>query len=457
LVKFIPYPITIGFTTGIAVTLFTGQLGDFFGFQIANLPANFIGKLIAYGQNIGTISIYTTIIGLGSLLLIVVWNRYNRYIPGSLVALVVATLFVKFGQWPVQTIGGRFGELSAAFPTMQIPVLDFAMVRGLVGPALSIAILGSIESLLSAVVADGMTGRRHNSNMELVAQGTGNLVSALFGGLPVTGAIARTAANVRSGGRTPIAGMVHAVTVLVCTLVFMPMVKHVPMTTLAAILFTVCYNMVEWRSIKELLRAPKSDINVLLATFLFTVIFDLVVAIEVGLALAVLLFMKRMIEVTDVIDISDSVNYNQPDDCQLPVELADKVMVYRIQGPFFFGAANSFLNVEKQLNREIRAIIFCMEEAQAMDATGLHALLVFLHTCRKMKIEVFIVGAKEQPMRAMAKGRILEMVNDKHIYQTKEEAFAYIVSVQQHMINIEKYTHRWHHLHESPSDHNKKS
>lgn len=449
LIKFIPYPITIGFTAGIAVTLFAGQIGDFSGMHIENLPADFFGKVTAYIANIDTVNGYTLLVGCGSLLLIVLWNRWNRYIPGSLVALVLATAATALLHLPVETIGTRFGSLSSELPKFTLPRLDIKTLSSLVGPALSIAVLGSIESLLSAVVADGMTGKKHNSNMELVAQGVGNIFSSIFGGLPVTGAIARTAANIRNGGKTPVAAILHSITILICTLIFMPLVKHIPMTALSAILFTVCYNMIEWRSIKELFRAPKSDIVVLLTTFVFTVVFDLVIAIQIGLLLAMLLFIKRMVEVTDIVDITSEALDEEQADFILPKELIDKVIVYQVQGPFFFGAANSFLNVENRLSSQIRAIVFCMDQVPAMDATGIHALLVFLHTCRRHKVEVFLVGARQQPMRSMQKGRILEMVNQHHIYDTKEEALEYILSVSDHLINMHKHPHVWHRLHDA--------
>jgi SulP family sulfate permease len=455
MIKFIPYPITIGFTAGIAVTLFAGQIGDFLGLAIEKMPAEFFEKLSVYAETFHTLNLHTAIIGIGSLAVILVWNRFNRYIPGSLVALVAATLTVRFTGWNVATIGSRFGELSASLPPLVFPSLDYATISGLFGPAISIAVLGSMESLLSAVVADGMTGQKHNSNMELVAQGAGNVASALFGGLPVTGAIARTAANVRSGGRTSIAGMVHAVTVLCCTLIFMPYVKLVPMTALAAILFTVCYNMIERRSIREVFRAPKSDISVMIITFVMTVVFDLVVAIQAGLVMAMLLFIKRMMDVTNIKDITDeALVFDERDADLLPKELKGKVIVYRLQGPFFFGAANSFLNVENSLEHGVKAIIFDMKGAEAIDATGMHALLVFLHTCRKRNVEFFLVGAKEQPMKAMEKGKILAMINDKHIYATKAEAIQYIKSVQQHLIHMDEHTHHWHKLHKAPASGN---
>ncbi len=453
MIKFIPYPITIGFTTGIAVTLFAGQVGDFLGLAIEKMPAEFFEKLSVYAETMDTLNVYTALVGVGSLTLILLWNRFNRYIPGSLVALVAATLTVKFTGWDVATIGSRFGELSAQLPPLALPSMDYATISGLIGPALSIAVLGSMESLLSAVVADGMTGQKHNSNMELIAQGAGNLTSALFGGLPVTGAIARTAANVRSGGRTAVSGLVHAITVLCCTLIFMPYVKHVPMTTLAAILFTVCYNMIERRSIQEIFRAPKSDLSVGLITFAMTVAFDLVVAIQAGLIMAVVLFIKRMMDVTDIQDITDDTLVFDDQNAELlPKELKGKVIVYRLQGPFFFGAANSFLNVENSLEKGVKAIVFCMDGAEAIDATGLHALLVFLQTCRKRNVEFFLVGAKEQPMKAMEKGKILAMINEKHIYATKEEAIQYIKSVQVHLVHMDEHPHHWHKLHKAPSD-----
>ena len=301
LIKYIPYTITTGFTCGIAVTLFVGQLKDFFGLQMKSVPSEFWDKIIAYGKNIGTINVTATVIGLVAVAIMLIWPKVTDKIPGSLVAIIVTTAIVYFAKLDVNTIGSVYGQLNSSFPKFHVPAISMKLVQQMLSPAFTIAVLAAIESLLSAVVSDGMIGDTHKSNAELIGQGLGNIFSGLFGGIPATGAIARTAANVRNGGRTPIAGITHCVTLTIILLVLMPLAALIPMTTLAAVLLVVAANMADWESFFRLCKsAPKSDIIVLVATFFLTVFFDLVVAIEIGVVLAALLFMKRMAETADI-------------------------------------------------------------------------------------------------------------------------------------------------------------
>ena len=301
LIKYIPYTITTGFTCGIAVTLFVGQLKDFFGLEIASVPSEFLNKVIAYVQNISTINLTSTIIGVVAIIIMLFWPKVTDKIPGSLIAIIITTAIVYFAKLPVNTIGSVYGELNSAFPTFHAPALSMKLVQEMISPAFTIAILASIESLLSCVVSDGMIGGHHRSNAELVGQGVGNIMSSLFGGIPATGAIARTAANVKNGGRTPIAGIVHAITLLLILLFLMPYASMIPMTCLAAILIMVAYNMSGFKTFGHMIKtAPKSDILVLITTLLLTVFFDLVVAIEIGMVMAAFLFMKRMSDVGEV-------------------------------------------------------------------------------------------------------------------------------------------------------------
>lgn len=358
LIKYIPYTITTGFTCGIAVTLFVGQLKDFFGLSIASVPSEFLDKVIAYISNIGTINWLATGIGLAAIVIMLVWPKVTDKIPGSLIAIIITTAIVYFADLQVNTIGSVYGELSSSFPSFTVPVFSFKLIQEMLSPAFTIAILAGIESLLSAVVSDGMIGDTHKSNAELIGQGLGNIFSGLFGGIPATGAIARTAANVRNGGRTPIAGIVHCITLTIILLALMPLAALIPMTTLAAVLLIVAANMADWTSFFRLCRtAPKSDIIVLVATFLLTVFFDLVVAIEVGVVLAALLFMKRMAETADV----KSWKYTEePDVTPGEVEklrvLDRSIRVFEISGPLFFAAADQLLSIDSKAYTKVVVI-----------------------------------------------------------------------------------------------------
>ncbi|WP_234120606.1 SulP family inorganic anion transporter [Clostridium hydrogenum] len=420
-IKYIPYTITTGFTSGIAVTLFSTQLKDFLGISIKNVPSDFLGKWQAYLSNISKIDITTMLVGLGSLLVIILWPKINKTIPGSLIALIIATLVVKFFHLPVDTIGSRFGHISNS-----ITFIDFSkfhiniyIIKELIRPAITIAFLASIESLLSAVVADGMIGKKHNSNMELIGQGVANIASALFGGIPATGAIARTAANIKNGGRTPIAGIVHAIVVLAIMLIFMPFAKLIPMTTLAAILIVVSYNMSQWRSFKGLLKSTKSDVAVLIVTFVFTVVFDLVVAIEIGMVIAMFLFVKRMSESTQIENSSEYYkdNLEEIEGDELILEQTDKlyehlgseILLYEISGPLFFGIANTFIDTMNEIESNPKIIIFKMRYVPSMDATAFNVLKTMEEKCKEKHILILYSEINEQPMKLM---RSAGMVSD---------------------------------------------
>ena len=429
-IKFIPHPITTGFTSGIAVTIFSSQIKDFFGLKIDNVPAEFLEKWKMYIEAFGTTQINTLLIGLLALAIIVFWPKDKIKIPGSLVALVVTTLVVKFTGIDVMTIGGKFGELSAALPMPSIPAFSLEKVQYLIGPAFTIALLGSIESLLSAVVADGMIGGRHRSNTELIAQGLANIASGIFGGIPATGAIARTVANINNGGRTPVAGMVHAITLLLIMVIFMPLAKMIPLSALAAILIVVAYNMSEWREFLELLKSPKSDVAVLLITFFVTVLIDLVKAIEIGMVLAALLFMKRMADVTEVNELmrdtaEEDDSFTPSFDRSILQRLPQHIQVYEISGPLFFGAADKFLEVINEVNGKTQTVILRLRNVPAMDATAVHAIKRFIKVCKKFKIKIVLSGLKMQPYAVLEKAGIIEEIGKENVFELFENALTY--------------------------------
>lgn len=422
-IKFIPHPITTGFTSGIALVIFSTQIKDFLGLKIDNVPAEFIDKWRTYITNIGSASWTSVVLGAISLLIIIFWPRINKKIPGSLVALIVATGAAYFLKLDVETIGSKYGEISSAFPKPNIPMLTFKEIRNLIQPAITIALLGGIESLLSAVVADGMTGKKHNSNTELIAQGVANIGSGIFGGIPATGAIARTAANIKNGGRTPVAGIVHSITLLLIMLIFMPLAKLIPLCTLAAILMVVAYNMSEWKTFKNLMGAPKSDIFVLLTTFILTVLVDLVVAIEAGLILASLLFMKRMSDVTSIENIQlDLSECDENDVDEIENNFSDKVLVYEIKGPFFFGAASKFIETISKAHLSADTVILKMKRVPVMDATALHALDNLYKSCVKNKTKLILSNVQEQPYSVLKKSGFIEKVGEDNIYSNFDEA-----------------------------------
>lgn len=411
LIRFIPYTITTGFTFGIAVTILVGQIKDFFGLIIEGAPISTIDKIKSCVSGIHTMQLQALLIGVICLVILIVWPKVNKVIPGSLIAVIVSIILVKALHMDVKTIGDLY-TISNKLPGITLPNVNLTMVKELLPDAFTIAVLAGIESLLSCVVSDGMIGSRHKPNMELVAQGAGNVASALFGGIPATGAIARTAANVKSGGRTPIAGMVHSVTLLIILVVLMPYAEWIPMPAIAAILFMVAYNMSGWKEFVSLIkRSPKSDILVLVTTFVLTVIFDLVVAIEVGIVMAALLFLKRMSDVTEI----KSWKYlgeeydeeNDPDKISLR-KVPKGTLVYEICGPMFFAAADKFLKISMEPG--IKAVVLRMRSVPAMDVTALHSLQQMVATCKKKNITLIMSHVQEQPMAMMKKAGFDEEV-----------------------------------------------
>lgn len=411
IIQYIPYPITTGFTSGIAVVLFSTQINDFFGLGLNDIPAAFISKWHVYIINMPNLNLAATAIGVLALLIIIFWPKKFKYFPGSLAALTITTIIVQTTGVNVPTIESTFGEISGAIPKPVFPKLTPQIVVSLIKPAIVIAVLAGVESLLSAVVADGMIGKKHRSNMELVAQGVANIGSALFGGLPATGAIARTNANIINGGRTPVAGMMHAVFILIMMLCLMKYIKLIPMTSLAAILFVVSYKMSEWHSFVALFKAPKSDIAVLLLTFFLTVFVDLVVAIEVGIVMAALLFMRRMSAITNIVPMED----NDDDEISDPEDISKRkfnskdIQVYEINGPFFFGAANKVLDFFDNV-RDCKVLVLRMRNVPAMDATGFYALKKLYQRSKHFNVEVVFSKVQKQPLSVMKNNGFIELV-----------------------------------------------
>lgn len=420
LIKFIPKTITVGFTLGIAIGIVTGQIKDFFGLQMGAVPAEFTDKIIAFAENFHTLSLTTLLIGVLALLIQIFWPYVSKKIPGSLVAIIITTVIVSLGKLSVKTIGDLY-TIKAGFPTFMVPDISFDLIRQMISPAFTIAILAAIESLLSCVVSDGMIGGHHRSNAELVGQGVGNIMSALFGGIPATGAIARTAANVKNGGRTPVAGMVHAVTLLLILLFLMPYASLIPMSTLAAILIMVGYNMSGWKTVIRMVRkAPKSDTAVLLITLILTVFFDLVVAIEFGMILASFLFLKHM---ADAAGVRQWVERNYLDEISENTDLKQvpkNTTVYEIFGALFFGAANDFLNVVHEEGKNV--LIFRMRNVPAMDISGLEALEEALETCHKRGMTLVLSHVNEQPMKVMEKAGFIEKIGRENICDNIDKA-----------------------------------
>lgn len=425
LIKYIPYTITTGFTCGIGVSLLVGQLKDFLGLSIKSVPSEFIEKIGAYIKNISTIDVTNVLIGVLSLAILILFPLITDKIPSSLVAIIVTTLVVKFAGLNVNTIGSVYGELSSSLPLPHIPSVTFEMLQSLISPAFTIALLAGIESLLSCVVSDGMIGDKHNSNAELIGQGVGNIFSGLFGGIPATGAIARTAANVKNGGRTPIAGMVHSVTLLVILLVLMPTAALIPMTTLAAVLIVVAWNMCDWSTFFRLVRtAPKSDIIVLVGTFLLTVIFDLVVAIEVGIVVSALLFMKRMSEVSDI----KSWKYiEEPDvadgEAEKLMSVSKEIRVFEIVGPMFFAAAEQLARIDSK--RYTKVVVIRMRSVPAVDASAMHSLHGLADRAEKKGIKLVFSHVNEQPLSVMKKDGFYERIGAENFKSDIVEALNY--------------------------------
>ena len=420
LIKFIPSTITVGFTAGIAVTLFVQQLKDFMGLEIETVPSEFFERIACYAQNIGTLNPYAILIGAIALIIMIVLPYITEKIPGSLVAIIVTTLIVKFFDMDVATIGSVYGELSGSFPMPKLPNINMNMIRNLISPAFTIAILAAIESLLSCVVSDGMIGSRHRSNTELVAQGVGNIFSGLFGGIPATGAIARTAANVKNGGRTPVSGMVHAIVLALIMMLLMPYAALIPMTTLSAVLIVVAYNMSGWREFISMRKSPKSDYAVLLITFILTVCFDLVIAIEVGMIAAALLFMSRMANTADVrkwTDYEESFDEANDPEAIKHMRIPNKTAVYEITGPMFFGASDKLMNILTDAKRSYKVMILRMRGVPALDATACKTLSDIYAECEKSGMTLVISHINEQPLNVLKKDGLYDKIGKENFAQ----------------------------------------
>ena len=421
IIKYIPYPIVVGFTSGIALTIFATQIKDLFGLQIESVPAGFIDKWVVYFRNFDTVSWWSLLIGVGSILIIAFTPKVSRKIPGSLVAIIIMTIVCMIlrgiGVEGVETIGDRF-SISTELPQAEVPHINWDSIVRLAQPAMVIAMLGAIESLLSAAVADGVIGDRHDSNQELVAQGIANMVSPLIGGIPATGAIARTMTNINNGGRTPIAGIAHAIVLALIYLFLMPLVKFIPMACLAGILVVVSYNMSEWRSFKAILKNPKSDIIVLLVTFFLTVIFDLTVAIEVGVLIACLLCMKRMAETTNVSVLSDEIDPSADTDVKGNLEhlvIPEGVKVYEINGPYFFGIGNKFEEMMGDMGGRAKVRIIRMRKVPFIDSTGVHNLSNMCKMCSQMGVKVVLSGVNPQVMKVLENAGMDEVLGKENI------------------------------------------
>lgn len=432
LIRFIPYTITTGFTIGIAVTIVIGQVKDFLGLTFTHSPIETMDKVKECINTIGTFNWQALVVGLVALAILIFWPYLTEKIPASLIAVIVAVLMVKLIGMDVKTIGDLY-TISNKLPGLTIPSMNLEMIRNLLPDAFTIAILAGIESLLSCVVSDGMIGSRHKPNMELVAQGAGNIVSALFGGIPATGAIARTAANVKNGGRTPIAGMVHSISLLLILVVLMPYAAWIPMPAIAAILFMVAYNMSGWREFISLIKkSPKSDVLVLLTTFVQTVVFDLVVAIEVGIVMAALLFLKRMADVTEVKSWKyigeDYDEENDPEAINLR-KVPKHTLVYEITGPMFFAAADKFLEIST--DPEINVVILRMRSVPAMDVTALRSLHNISDVCKKRDIRLVFSHVLEQPRNMMEKAGFVEEVGEENFCANIDAALEYAAQYEQ--------------------------
>ncbi|MDR0394627.1 MAG: sulfate permease [Tannerella sp.] len=428
-IKFIPYPIVVGFTSGIALTIFTTQMKDLFGMSIEKMPGDFISKWAVYAQNISSVSGWSLLIGILSIAIIVLTPKISKKIPGSLVAIIVMTMIVYLmrtylGISGIETIGDKF-EINATLPQPETIPINMETINRLLPSAFTIAMLGAIESLLSATVADGVTGDKHNSNTELIAQGAANIVAPIFGGIPVTGAIARTMTNINNGGRTPVAGIMHAVILLLILLFLGPLTRHIPMSCLAGVLIIVSYNMSEWRTFRSILKNPKSDVVVLLVTFFLTVIFDLTIAIEIGMLLAMVLFMKRIAETTrvsvstDRIDLSGDSEIAHDDEVLV---IPEGVEVYEIDGPFFFGIANKFDECMKQLGDKPKARIIRMRKVPFMDSTGLHNLESLCRLSAKENIQIILSGVNEKVRDVLLRNKMDEKIGAGNICSNIHEA-----------------------------------
>ena len=430
MIKFIPHPVITGFTSGIAVIIFSGGIKDLLGLHMGEVPPGFFDKWITYARTASGFTPEAVAVSALALAVIVLWPKVTRRVPGTFIALIITTAVVSMMDLPVETIGSRFGATSGSIPPIQLPSVSFAQISALVGPAFTIAVLAAIESLLSAVVADGMIGGRHRSNMELIGQGVANIVTPLFGGIPATGAIARTVTNVKNGGRTPVAGIIHAITLLIITLFGARWAGLIPMATLAAILVVVSVQMSQWRTFRAELRSPKSDVMVLLTTFALTVIVDLTVAISVGMVLAAFLFIRRMAEVTNVRVLTNELSETSAESDaadaaeRRSLDSPPGVEVYEINGPFFFGAAEMFKDALARIAGKPKVLIIRMRDVLALDSTGMHALGDVVHRSRKDGTTVLLADVHMQPLVALTNSSLLEEIGEDSLCATLNDALA---------------------------------
>ncbi len=429
IIRYIPYPIVVGFTSGIALTIFTTQIKDLLGLSIAEVPADFIAKWGVYLQHIHTIDWWSAGVGILSVIIIALSPKFSKKIPGSLIAIILMTIVAYLlkmyaGVTTIETIGDRF-TINSEIPDAEMPVMTWETIKELISPAITIAVLGAIESLLSATVADGVIGEHHDSNQELVGQGIANILSPIFGGIPATGAIARTMTNINNGGRTAIAGLIHAGVLLLIFLFLMPLAQYIPMACLAGVLVIVSYNMSGWRTFKQLLKNPKSDITVLLITFLLTVIFDLTIAIEVGLVIACLLCMRRMAETTQVSVITDEIDPNAESDIEIHEEhltIPEGVEVYEINGPYFFGIANRFEEIMQSIGDRPKVRIIRMRRVPFIDSTGIHNLTNFCEICQRENIHIILSGVNEKVHKVLQKSNFYNLLGKENICSNINEA-----------------------------------
>jgi SulP family sulfate permease len=425
MIKYIPYPVTAGFTSGIAVLIFSTQIKDFCGLAVDKVPSDFFPKMKALIEHLGTFQWPTLLMAIASLGIIKLWpGKWNRRVPGSVIALILGTAAVAIFHLPVETIGSRFGGIPQGLPSPHLPSFEWSNIHNLIQPAVTIALLAAIESLLCAVVADGMIDDQHDSNQELMAQGIANMVSPLFGGIAVTGAIARTATNVKCGGRTPVAGITHGITLLIIILVAAPLAKFIPLATLSAVLINVALNMGEWHNFSRLSKWPRSDTAVFLATFSLTVIIDLTVAVETGMILAAMLFIKRISETTQITAVDESNETEGSHHSLIGKEIPNGVMIYRIFGSFFFGAADKLESALKRLKQEPDVLIVRMRKVLAMDATGLNALEDLYERLRSRNKHLVLSGPHTQPLFMMDKAGFLDRIGRENICANIDLALA---------------------------------
>lgn len=426
MIKFIPYPVTVGFTGGIAVIIFTSQIKDFLGLSIPSIPDHFINKWIVYFHYLSSTHLSALLLGAITIIITVMWPRVTKRLPGPLVAIIVTTAIVQIFHLDVRTIGSQFGEIPNVFPSPHLPNLNYDIFVQLIPSALTIALLAGIESLLSAVVADGMTGRRHRSNMELVAQGIANMISPIFNGIPATGAIARTATNIKNGGLTPVSGMVHAIVVLILFISLGKLAALIPMATLAGILIVIAYNMSEWHLFWKLLRTRRGDVLILMATFLLTVFVDLTVAIEVGVVLSAFLFMHRVVAVTQVDNITDHSEEDPRDLKHIHKRTIPRgVEIFEINGPFFFGAADKFRDMLREIQRKPKVLIIGLRNVPSIDSTGLRALEDIYESSCKDKTRLLVYGASPKLKNMLSEMQFVEKIGETSFYETIDDALEY--------------------------------